>query len=212
MAIIAENSGNGENYVPVDAGTYMARCFSMVHIGTVEMTWEGQVKHLNKVRLSWELPTELKEFKEGEGEKPYVISKEYTLSMHEKANLRKTLESWRGAPFTEDQAKAFDVTKLLGVECMLSIIHSVPKADGRTYANISSIAKLMKGSVCPEQISPRFEFSYDQPTAELLEKFESFPDFLKDKIKSTPEWKKAQMPETTEVADEDEKETDDLPF
>ena len=120
MPITATNEGGG-NYAPLEAGTYPARCYSMVHIGTIQEEFQGEKKTMNKVRISWELPTELKEFKQGEGEKPYVLSKEFTLSLHEKSSLRAFLKSWRGKDFTEEEAKSFDVTKLLGVTCMLSL-------------------------------------------------------------------------------------------
>jgi hypothetical protein len=57
--------------------------------------------------ITWELPTELEVFHEEKGEEPYVVSKTYTLSMHEKATLRRDLESWRGQGFTEKEAEAF---------------------------------------------------------------------------------------------------------
>jgi len=69
MKIIASNTG-GTTYEPVPAGTYIARCFSMVHIGTVMETFQGESKLQNKVRLTWELPLELKVFNEERGEQP----------------------------------------------------------------------------------------------------------------------------------------------
>ena len=110
MSITAKNTGGDFELIP--AGTHIARCVQMVHVGTVLETIKGQDKELNKVRISWELPNETKEFKEGEGEKPYLMAKDYTLSMDERANLRKMLESWRGKGFTPEEAEAFDITKL----------------------------------------------------------------------------------------------------
>src|SRR6478752_7885574 len=156
MAIIATSNG-ASNYTPVPAGNYVARCFSMVHIGTSKDTFEGREKLTNKVRLTFELPTETKEFKEGEGEKPFTVSKEFTLSMHEKAGLRKSLESWRGKGFSEEEAKAFDITKLLGKPCMLNIIHK-EKQGGGVNAVISSISSMPKGLACPDQVNANFEF------------------------------------------------------
>ncbi len=195
MAIIAENKG-GSDFEPVTAGTYAARCYSMVHIGTTTEEFEGKAKTLNKIRLSWELPTELKEFKEGEGEKPFFVSKEFTLSMHEKSSLRKYLEAWRGKAFTEDEAKSFDVTKLLGKECLVSIIHEVKKE--KTYAKIASVSTLPKGMVCPPQINESFEFNYDPFDQE---KFLSLPEWLRKKMEATPEYKKA-IGFTTEQQDQ----------
>jgi hypothetical protein len=204
-----EASSNSGDFKPVEAGTYVARCYSMIHIGTIEQEYMGEIKEQNKVRISWELPTELKVFKEEKGEQPQSVSKEFTLSMHEKSNLRKFLESWRGKGFTEDEAKKFDVTKLLGKPCMLSVIHKVSK-QGKTYAEISSISTLPKGMTCPEQINPTFEFTFTPYTPE---KFETLPDWLKDKIKTSKEYRAMNEPDHSETqADDFDVDNSPLPF
>lgn len=184
MPIIAENKGNG-NYEPIPAGNYVARCYQMIHIGTVTETIMGVEKKLNKVRLTFELPTETKVFKEENGEQPHVISKEFTLSMHEKSTLRKYLESWRGKGFTELEAERFDITVLCGKPCMLNIIHNVSKNTGKTYADISSISAMPKGLQCPPQVNENSILSYDDFDHE---KFEALPDFIKEKVKASEEY------------------------
>ena len=86
--IIVSNSNSTKKEI-VPSGTHIARCYSMIHIGTVEWEYNGEQKFSNKVRLTFELPNEMREFS-GE-QKPMVISKEYTLTMHEKSNLRKDI-------------------------------------------------------------------------------------------------------------------------
>lgn len=210
MSITATNKSS-QNFEPIPAGTYVARCFSMVEIGTIPVDWKGETKWQKKVRISFELPTELKVFKEENGAQPYSISNEYTISMHEKSNLRKTLSGWRGKAFTDMEAEAFDITKLLGVPCMLSIIHTVK--DGKTYANISSISAVAKGMVCPPQINPTFEFSFENYDEA---KFNSLPDWLKDKIKKSDEYKVVSDPSwhtnASPSGGSDEQEVSDLPF
>lgn len=205
MAIYAENTAT--NYKPMEAGVYPARCYSMIQIGTVTENILGEEKSLHKVRLTFEFPTELHVFKEENGEQPYVISKEFTLSMHEKATLRKFLESWRGKAFTEEQAKKFDITVLLGVQCMINVIHKAAK-NGNTYAEIGSVSPLPKGMICPEPINKQVVLSYDSFDEQV---FESLPDFLKDKIKSSKEYQSMKNPNQVEtpVASDD---TDELPF
>lgn len=211
MSITATNTGTKRELTP--SGTFAARCYSMIHIGTIIEKIMGEEKTMNKVRLTWELPTELRVFDEDKGEQPMVISKEYTLSMHEKANLRKDLESWRGKGFTEVEASNFDITKLLGVPCLISVIHKVSKQNNNEYATISSITTLPKGMECPPQINDTFEFNYDDKFN--LQIVDSFPDFIKDKIKSSEEYRKIVNPGELEV-EEDEPDlnngADDLPF
>ncbi len=211
MAINATNSGGGD-YTPVPGGTYVARCIAMHHIGTVPENIMGKEKKLNKVRITWELPDELKEFKEGEGEKPYVISKEFTLSMNEKANLRKFLEGWRSKGFTELEAKSFDITKLLEVPAMITVVHKTSKS-GRVYADVASVSKLPKNMKCPPQVNPTFELNYDDHWSE--EAFNKLPDFLKDKMRTSDEYKAIHHPENMDIVSSEELEDDEnggLPF
>ncbi len=209
MAINAENKSQPRELIP--AGNYIARCYQMLQIGTVEEVIKGETKRLNKVRIGWELPLELKVFKEENGEQPLVISQEYTLSMNEKANLRKMLASWRGMDFTEAQAEKFDITKLIGVPCMINIIHKPSKDGTKFYENISSVTPLAKGVVCPDQINQTMLLEFDNFSDAL---FNSLPDFIKDKVKSSEEYKKMIAPHESHINNMGltQDESDDLPF
>jgi hypothetical protein len=186
MPINAKSNGKVRDLIP--AGNYIARAYNMVHIGHIEENIMGQTKLLNKVRIGWELPTELKEFDKAKGLQPLVISKEFTLSLHEKSNLRKLLASWRGKDFSEEEAKSFDITKLLGAACMLNIIHKPGKSDpSKMYEEIGSISPMPKGVKCPEQVNKTFLLDYDNFTTEA---FETLPEFIKEKIVRSKEYKK----------------------
>jgi hypothetical protein len=186
MAIIAKASGESSQRELIPAGTYLARCYSMVHLGTVKQTYLGEEKWANLVRITWELPTELKCFNVDKGEQPCVISKEVTLSMNEKSTLRALLTGWRGKAFTEEEAREFDVSKLIGKPCMLSIFHQPSKSNpDKVYERIASISPVMKGMICPDQINPSFEFSvaeYDQA------KFDTMPEFMKEMVRGSKEY------------------------
>lgn len=215
MEIIASNNGQQRELIP--AGNYVARAYQMIHIGTVPENYMGEEKMLNKVRIGWELPTELKVFKEENGEQPLVISKEFTLSMNEKANLRKMLASWRGKDFSEEEAKRFNVLNLLGKPCMLNIIHKPSKDGSKTYQEIGSISPMPKKMVCPEAINkPQVLVYGDEFDWDL---FEKLPDFIKTKIKTSDEFAKMKAPQEHAVLSgnrtdiEDEVEEDEkLPF
>ena len=197
MAIIAKNSGGGD-YSPMESGMYVARCTQMVQIGTITEIINGESKTHSKVRLGFEFPTELKVFKEEKGEQPYFLSKEYTLSFHEKATLRQHLETWRGKKFTDEEAKNFDITKLLNVACTINVVHKEAK-NGKVYAEIGSISPLMKGTLCPEQINPTQVLSFDNFDNAL---FESLPEFLRKKIESSLEYKSIENKIVVEPTDE----------
>lgn len=198
MPIYATSSGSQKRET-VPAANHVARCYQMIEIGTIEDNFQGEVKMLHKVRLTFELPFETRVFKEENGEQPMSISKEFTLSMHEKSTLRQMLQSWRGKAFTEAEAKKFDVAVLVGVPCMLNIIHK-PKKDGEITAVISSITPLAKGTICPPQVNPSRVLSFDSFDWNL---FNSLPDFLKDKIKSSEQFRDLVAPEQNHDADRD---------
>lgn len=205
MAIIAENKG--ADFVLIPAGNHIARCYGMVQIGTVkEETGIYAGKESHKVRISWETPHECHDF--GKGLQPFAIHKEFTLSMNEKATLRKMLESWRGKAFTEAEAERFDITKLLGKPCMINVIHKT-SGKGSTYADIYSMATLPKGLDCPDQVNQTMELSFDNWKQHI---FDSLPDFVKDKIKKSKEYAAMTAPGHTETPQSNGIDNDELPF
>ena len=209
MAIIATSNGS-TNFEPIATGNYPARCYSMVHLGTIEENILGTLKKLNKVCITWELPTELKVFKEENGEQPQVISKEFTLSLHEKATLRGFLKNWRGKDFTNEEAKSFDIEKLVGAPCMLNITHKTKKDGSRVYAEIGSVSAMPKGFTCPDAINQPFVFTYENFD---LNKFNSLPDFMKNKMVNSDEYKLSTTGgQEIESPNTKEEEHDDLTF
>ena len=94
MSIIAQQTNNGGGGQTVPAGTHVARCYQIIHIGTILDTFQGEEKLVNKVRLVFELPLETADF--GKGEQPFSIGRDFTLSMHEKSGLRAFVQGWLG--------------------------------------------------------------------------------------------------------------------
>ncbi len=146
MAIVAKAGGDGETFVNAPEGTHQAVCVDAIDLGMETSKFlheqgalKGQPKQQHKVEIVWQL-NELME----DG-RPYMIKKKYTLSLGEKAILRADLQSWRGKPFTADELKGFDIEKLVGVNCLLSVIHKEGTTAGRTFANVASVMPLMKG-------------------------------------------------------------------
>jgi hypothetical protein len=180
----------------------------MIDLGTHKETFEGQEKTARKVRIEFELPLETKVFKEGEPEKPFSIGKEFTLSLHEKAKMRKYLESWRGKPFTEQEANGFDISKLIGAPCMVNVVHGVSKS-GKAYADIASITPVAKGMTCPPQVNASFMFSLE--TFEQA-KYDALPEWLKNKVTESQEYKRMNDAYPTTSAPTPVVTDDDLPF
>jgi hypothetical protein len=78
---------------------------------------------------------------------PFLVRRRYTCSLHEKATLRRDLESWRGRAFTDKELEAFDLESLLSVGCLINVIHE--SRNGSTYANVASVMRLPKGMTAP---------------------------------------------------------------
>ena len=186
----------------VPSGTHVARCYSMIHIGTVEWEWQGETKYSNKIRVTFELPHEMRDFS-GE-QKPMVISKEYTLSLHEKSNLRRDLEGWRGKSFNNKELAHFDITNLISKECNISVIHKTSKS-GNEFAQIGSISGITKGTKCPKQFNDSFIFNYEDNFNE--DWLELQPEWIKDQIKGTDEYKNKMNQKKFQDTP-----TDDMPF
>lgn len=142
MPILATEGGKNEFHL-VPAETHQAVCFGVFDLGLQKSSFQGQEKIQHKILIGWEIdcPIPSGEF----AGKRMTIYKRYTLSLSNKANLRKDLEGWRGKAFTADELKGFDIERLIGVNCMLAVVHN--QSGEKTFANVSGVSKLMKNLI-----------------------------------------------------------------
>jgi hypothetical protein len=139
VPIIARDSGGGGDFTPAPAGVHQAVCVDVIDMGMVLEQFPGQsAKDVHKIRLAWQIEENMN------NGKPFLVQKRYTLSLHEKANLRHDLEGWRARPFTDEELAGFDVEAVIGKNCLLNVVHST-KPGGKTYANVSAVMPLKKG-------------------------------------------------------------------
>lgn len=167
MPLIAEDKGG---FKQIEPGTYTARCYSVIDLGTQRGEYLGEATVNHQVLVGWEIPSELME----DGQ-PCAISKFYTLSLGEKANLCKDLTSWRGKAFSDEEKKGFDIFNLVGVACMISVIK---KDNGKSA--VATVSKMPKGMEAPDQINESVKFSID----EFLAGDNSVYDAISDGIKT----------------------------
>jgi hypothetical protein len=163
-------------------GAHIGRCYQIIDLGTTEDKKFGGRKR--KIQFLFELPNELEVFDESKGAQPYYVRTSMTLSMSEKANLRKFIESWIGKTMTDREASNFEIMDLLSLPAMLNISHRV--TDAGTFANIMSISPLPKGITCPAQINP--SLSYDT-TAHNQDAFSQLPEFVRTQIMESDEYR-----------------------
>jgi len=210
MGFIASDAG-GSNFKRVPAGAYIGRCYSLIDLGTQLTSGQYGEKLQHKIRIAWELFGEDEQGNpltiEVDGkEMPMTISKSYTVSLHEKAGLRKDLAAWRGRDFTEDEAKAFDVSKLLSAYCMVNVTTS--EANGKTYTNVAGLTPLPGAlkNAKPAPVHEQITFDLDKPDMKV---FATFHEKLQEAIKRSPEWARNNkgsgfddMPNSPEFSDE----------
>jgi len=159
----------------ISPGTYIARCFRIVDAGTQPDTGFGEKR---KLVVSWELPTE--RIQVDGADMPMGMSKIYTLSLNSKATLRKDLEAWRGRTFTKDELAGFELAKVLGTACQLTIVHS---DNGK--AVVRGIAGIPKGTQVPEVQNDKVEYSFEEGKDST---FASLPEWLQKFVASCTEW------------------------
>jgi len=135
MPTYIEENENQQEREKHPAGMANAVCLWIEDIGRHKGEWKGKEKIQRKLLFFWETSK-----KQADG-KPFIISKKYTASMYESAQLRADLAAWNGGDFTEAELKRFDVDMFLGRPCLLNFVHTT---DGK-YSNIASITPLMDG-------------------------------------------------------------------
>jgi hypothetical protein len=176
MSLIAKNKG-GADFKPVPAGSHIAICTLVADMGVQPA---GKFKPRSQVYIRWELPAEVVTWKDAEGKEhtgPMVIGKKYTMSLSDKANLRADLESWRGKMFTEQELAGFNIANILGKSCMLGVTHNT--VGNKTYANISAVMGLPKGTTPPSPSIMPMSYDIDDPDQST---FEKLPNWLQEAI------------------------------
>ncbi len=175
MAIVAKNKGDG--FDPINEGVHVAICYSVIDLGMQYSEMFG--KSSRKILITFEVPDETIVI-DGK-DLPRAISKEYTLSLSEKSNLRKDLQAWRGRVFTETELEGFDLVKLIGIGCQIQIIHT--QKNGGIYSNIASIMGLPKGVKVGDTVNEHIYFDLESP--ESLSLLGKIPQWIQDKIKKS---------------------------
>ena len=203
MGFVARDSGNSD-FKRVPPGAYIGRCFSLIDLGTQTTNGQYGEKRQHKIRIAWELfgdddqgnPLTM----EINGRAmPLTISKGYTVSLHEKSSLRRDLAAWRGKDFTEEEATAFDVSKLVGAYCMVNVV--TDENNGKTYSNVAGLTPLPGAlkNLKPEPVHENILFDLDKPDMVVFSKFH---ESLQDAIKKAPEWQSRDIPNTPNFGDE----------
>lgn len=167
-------------------GIHPAYCYRLIDLGTQPRKgFQGAPDTEARMLLvGFELAIKERN-KEG---KAFTIGKQWKLSGHAKANMRKDIESWRGKKFTnDDEAMQYDVSKIVGAKVILDVQREIGQ-DGKEYAGIKSFiapAKMPTLTFEPATLERQYFVLEKGFNAELLE---NLSDKLRAKIKSSPEY------------------------
>jgi hypothetical protein len=124
---LTASKGNGGGTEKCPAGNHLAVLVAVIDMGTQENSFQGQdVKWQRRAYFVWELVGE----QISGTKKNHVIGVDLTLSLNEKAKLRKWVEARTGKVIPE--GSEFDVSKELGQPCMLNVVekNGYPRIDG----------------------------------------------------------------------------------
>jgi hypothetical protein len=117
------------------AGSHAGVLVDVVDLGLETMTNDkGDSVTKPKVRLVFEIDQKMSD------DRPMLVQRKVTASMHEMSNLYAIIETWLGrAPTPEEQAR-FDLGAMIGASANLMIIHTKDKNDPeKIWANIDRV-------------------------------------------------------------------------
>ncbi len=198
MSLIVKENGGGREFKPVPAGTHVAVCNMIVDLG-MQPGYEGGAPQ-RKVYIGWEVPSESVEWTDKDGNKqvgPMKIGRTYTLSLNEKATLRAHLENWRGRAFTAQELAGFDLFNIANKACLIGVTHKT--SGDKTYANVSSVMSLPKGTTAPT-VSGKI-LLYPDPSDPGV--FERLPEWIQKKINEQVQVQAAPPPSQKTGTDDD---------
>lgn len=217
---VSEPKGGGD-FDPVSPQVHQAVCIALWDLGTQVMQMFGKAKE--KIIIMWEVQGERIQFTNKDGEEmemPKVITKEYTASLHEKADLRKHLEAWRGKQFTDEELQGFNLRNILGANCQIQVVHKASKKDPtKKYAVVNSIFPIVKGQ---PKLDPEHDLIfYEIESGDEIPGFT--PEWIQLKIKASEEYQSIHgrkagpygqdgPPPTDDDAPPWPDEDDDIPF
>lgn len=198
--LVSENSGT--KFPPISQGTHQAVCYGLVDIGTHHNAKFDKSSH--ECIIMWELPEERITINDNDVAR--TISKRYTLSLADRANLYKDLVSWRGKSFSVQELEGFDLKNIMGVNCLLQIIHN--ENGGKTYANISAILPLLKGMLSKKAENDTIYFTFSESNVIPA----SIPAWIKELITSSKEWQTIQEQSVEDIGHSSPSDESDVPF
>ena len=159
-------------------GTYVGRCIRVVDMGTQPSSYNGETRDRRLVSLTWEILDENTHKSDGD---VFMLSRRFTLSLHEKSALYNLISTWVGR--LVDGAD-FPLTKLAGMYGLVVVTHTA--SGEKTFANISSVVPLPKGTPKPGPVHDTLVYSVSESDDDVLAQL---PEKMQEAIRTSPEYR-----------------------
>jgi hypothetical protein len=149
--------GSDTKYQSHPEGQFVAQCVDTINLGEKVEEFAGKPPKITS-KCAIVFRTGERNAETGE----YIdVAGEFTVSMGEKANLRKFLEQWRGKPYKVEQIEeGVPLHKLTGQYGLLTVAHKTSR-NNRTYAIIGAcvgVPQQMQGTLKPYADYKRADF------------------------------------------------------
>jgi hypothetical protein len=164
-------------------------------IGTVEGKnyTTQEIEHKHKLLVLWELPDIRLESEDENGDTvsiPRTQKQKYNWTFGPRSSLRRDVQAVFGKAMSNDDAKAFKMTDLLGINAQVQLITG--EYNGTPYNSVKSVMGLMKGTPKRTAESPLSYFTFSSIPAGVVPDESLFPEVMPNWIKriimTSPEW------------------------
>lgn len=163
----------------ITVGQHLSVCTGLVDLGTQASNFAGYQTIAPKLMAFFDVVDQV----HPQSGKPLGIAKMYSASMHAKSRLRKDVESWFGEFSSRDEADMFELRRMLGQHCHLTIEHTDNAVAPR--AVIAAILPVPDDIKLPAAANEPLYFMLDRPD---MEAFARLPQKVKTMIEASPEW------------------------
>lgn len=157
---------NMGNFQPAPEGTHIALCIHVIDLGKQPTQWGTK----RQVYLAFELSEQLM----ADG-RPFIVSRLFTNSLHEKSGLRQIIEPWIGRK--EIDREDFDLSELAGKPALIVVSHR--EGTKGTFAEILAVSALPKSVSVPVSHNSHIVFDIDSSESRVLA---GLPQWLQNKV------------------------------
>ena len=178
-------TSTSKEYPKLPAGTYLARIIQIIDLGTQKNTFDETKADERKLRICFETVEELYEFSKEKGEQPYMLDKEVTYRVSDvKVDPTKISALTTILEAVNGNRNDKNIFNLINKIVQVSVVEN--EKGYNKITGFSGLPKSLKNIEYPVFGTAQIFFidNYEQTKSA----FDSQPQFIKDKIMSSPEF------------------------